>query len=93
MQRTCLLAGEEKHRRKFTKDELEEILKKLADTTEYGVVLRAKGIIPSQDGSWIHFDLVPGEYEIRKGEPDVTGRLCVIGTQLKEEDLEVLFEL
>lgn len=79
--------------KKFTKDELEEILKKLADTTEYGVVLRAKGIIPSQDGSWIHFDLVPGEYEIRKGEPDVTGRLCVIGTQLKEEDLEVLFEL
>jgi len=79
--------------KKFMKDELEKILKKLADTTEYGVVLRAKGIIPSQDSSWIHFDLVPGEYEIRKGEPDVTGRLCVIGTQLKEHELEVLFEL
>lgn len=79
--------------KKFIKHELEEILKKLADTTEYGVVLRAKGIIPSQDGSWIHFDLVPGEYEIRKGEPDVTGRLCVIGTQLKEKELEVLFDL
>lgn len=79
--------------KKFIKHELEEILKILADTTEYGVVLRAKGIIPSQDGTWIHFDLVPGEYEIRKGEPDVTGRLCVIGTQLKEQELEVLFNL
>ncbi|MBA4687306.1 MAG: GTP-binding protein [Candidatus Galacturonibacter soehngenii] len=79
--------------KKFAKHELEEILKKLADTTEYGVVLRAKGIIPSQEGTWIHFDLVPGEYDIREGEPDVTGRLCVIGTQLKEQELEVLFNL
>lgn len=79
--------------KKYTKEDLEEILKKLADTTEYGVVLRAKGIIPSQDGSWINFDLVPGEYDIRQGEPDVTGRLCVIGTELKEDEIGKLFQL
>jgi G3E family GTPase len=79
--------------RKYNETDLEDILKKLAETTEYGVILRAKGIIPSTDGTWINFDLVPGEYEIRKGEPDFTGRLCVIGTELKEADLEQLFQI
>ncbi len=77
--------------KKFNKEELEEILKKLAQTSEYGVVLRAKGILQVEDGQWIQFDLVPGEYEIRTGEPDFTGRLCVIGTELKEGEIEKLF--
>ncbi|MFA9378036.1 MAG: GTP-binding protein [Lachnotalea sp.] len=79
--------------KKFSKVELEAILKTLAETTEYGVVLRAKGILQSEEGNWFHFDLVPGEYEIRSGEPDFTGRLCVIGTELKEAEIEKLFNL
>ncbi|WP_099468409.1 CobW family GTP-binding protein [Konateibacter massiliensis] len=79
--------------KKYEEAELEEILKKLAETAEYGVVLRAKGILPSADSTWLHFDLVPGEYEIRKGEADITGRICVIGTEIKEEELEHLFQI
>jgi G3E family GTPase len=79
--------------KKFSKDDLEEILKKLANTSEYGVVLRAKGILQSDDSEWIQFDLVPGEYEIRNGKPDFTGRLCVIGTELKEDELVNLFNI
>ena len=57
------------------------------------MILRAKGMVPLTDGSWAYFDLVPGEYEIREGAPDYTGRLCVIGSELKEDKLAVLFEL
>ena len=79
--------------RKYTKDELEQILKTLSDSEEYGIVLRAKGMLPGTDGTWLHFDLVPGEYEIRNGLADYTGRLCVIGSKLDEAKLEKLFLL
>lgn len=76
---------------KYTKEEIESILKTLSETEDYGVILRAKGMVPAQDGTWIYFDMVPGEYELRQGEPDYTGRLCVIGTNVKEDELEKLF--
>ena len=79
--------------RKYTKEEMEHILKALSDTEDYGVVLRAKGMVPCTDGTWIHFDLVPGEYEVRTGAADYTGRLCVIGSKLQEEALAKLFSL
>lgn len=78
---------------KFTRETIEDILKKFCDTEDYGTILRAKGMVPAEDGSWIYFDMVPGEYELRAGEPDYTGRLCVIGTDLDEDKLEVLFGL
>ena len=59
--------------------------------TEYGIILRAKGIVAGEDGTWIYFDLTPEEYEIREGQPDVTGKLCVIGSELKEERIANLF--
>ena len=58
-----------------------------------GVILRAKGIVPSDGTDWLYFDLVPGEYEIRKGNPDITGKLCVIGSKLAEDKLAELFEV
>ena len=61
------------------------------DSGEYGIVLRAKGILPGVDGSWIHFDFVPGEINVRSGSADITGKLCVIGSQLKEAEIAVLF--
>ena len=67
------------------------MLKTLSETEEYGSVLRAKGMVENAKGGWIYFDMVPGEYEIRQGEPDYTGRLCVIGTDIKEHELEQLF--
>jgi G3E family GTPase len=81
--------------KKYEKDEIERILKALSDeeSEEYGIILRAKGMVPSADGTWIHFDLVPGEYEVRNGAADYTGRLCVIGSKLKEERLAELFGL
>ena len=79
--------------RKYTKDELEQILKTLSDSEEYGIVLRAKGMLPDTEGTWLHFDLVPGEYEIRNGSADYTGRLCVIGSKLDKAKLEKLFLL
>ena len=79
--------------RKYTKGELEQILKTLSDSEEYGIVLRAKGMLPDTEGTWLHFDLVPGEYEIRNGSADYTGRLCVIGSKLDEAKLEKLFLL
>ncbi|MDO4633301.1 MAG: GTP-binding protein, partial [Eubacteriales bacterium] len=79
--------------KKFTEDELKQILNALADGDEYGTVLRAKGMVPAADGKWLHFDLVPGEYEVRFGAADYTGRLCVIGAELNEEKLEALFGL
>ncbi len=76
--------------RKFGEDELSAMLSKL-DGGEYGVVLRAKGIVPCTDGGWIHFDYTPGEQNIRKGPADYTGRLCVIGSKLVDEKLASLF--
>ncbi len=78
---------------KYDKSEIQEILKKLVETEEYGIVLRAKGIVPAKDGSWINFDAVPGEYELRDGSPDYTGKLCVIGTKLDMDQMETLFLL
>ena len=79
--------------RKYTKEELEEILVKLSEETEFGIILRAKGMLPAADGTWLYFDLVPGEYEIRNGAPDYTGRLCVIGSKMDTDKLEKLFKL
>ena len=76
----------------LTKEDLEQILEKLSESSAYGVVLRAKGIVPSTNG-WLQFDLTPGEYEIREGAADYTGRLCVIGSELKEDELLKLFQL
>jgi len=78
---------------KYEKDVLEKILAALSDTNEYGQVLRAKGMVPQEDGSWMYFDLVPGEYEIRVGKPDFTGRICVIGANLEEDKLKELFSI
>ena len=79
--------------RKYTKEELDEILVKLSEETEFGIILRAKGMLPAADGIWLYFDLVPGEYEIRNGAPDYTGRLCVIGSKMDTDKLEKLFKL
>ena len=79
--------------RKYTKEEVESILKALSETNEYGTILRAKGMLPAQDGTWIYFDMVPAEYDIREGAPEYTGRLCVIGSDIKEDKLEELFRL
>ena len=78
---------------KYNEDKLREILDTLADTEKYGVILRAKGIVPSDAGEWLYFDLVPGEFEVGKGKADITGKLCVIGSKLKENDLAELFEV
>ena len=78
---------------KYDKEALDAILKKLANTNEYGSILRAKGMLPANDGTWMYFDLVPEEYEIREGNPDYTGRICVIGAELKEDALKELFNL
>ncbi|WP_461822581.1 GTP-binding protein [Blautia stercoris] len=80
--------------RKYTKEEVETILKALAaENNEYGIILRAKGMLPSPEGTWIYFDMVPEEYEIREGQPEYTGRLCVIGSKIDEAKLEKLFML
>jgi len=76
--------------KKFTAQEIENALKKL-DSREYGFVLRAKGIVADQDGSWIHFDYVPGEADVRTGSAAITGKLCVIGSDLDEADIAQLF--
>ena len=78
---------------KYTKEKLTDVLKTLCETDDFGVILRAKGMVEAVNGTWIYFDMLPGEYELREGEPDYTGRLCVIGTELKEQELEKLFEL
>lgn len=75
----------------YEKGQIEDILDELDREKEYGIVLRAKGMVPSADGSWIHFDYVPGEVEVRTGAPDVTGKFCVIGSRLKEDALKALF--
>ena len=75
----------------YTKTEIEEILDKLGNEEEYGFVLRAKGMVPAEDGTWIYFDYVPEECDIRAGKPEVTGKICVIGSKLQEEKLVALF--
>ena len=75
----------------YEKSQIEDILEELDREKEYGIVLRAKGMVPAADGSWIHFDYVPGEAEVRTGAPDVTGKFCVIGSELKEDALKKLF--
>ena len=77
---------------KYTKDEIEGFLGKLTDAVTYGMVLRAKGMVPAEDGSWIYFDYVPGESNVREGAPQPTGKFCVIGSKLNEEELEELFK-
>jgi len=80
--------------KKFSKDELNTILDKLANSDEYGTILRSKGIVPSSDSDeWLYFDLVPQEYEIRTGQADYTGKLCVIGSKINEDGLKALFNI
>lgn len=76
----------------YSKDEIGHILEELEDESEYGFVLRAKGMVPGKDGGWVYFDYVPGESNVREGKPDVTGKFCVIGSKLKEDALKTLFE-
>ena len=75
----------------YTKESIAARLEELEMEEVYGVVLRAKGMVPAADGTWIYFDYVPGECDIRTGKPQVTGKLCVIGSKLKEDKLEALF--
>ena len=79
--------------RKFTRENLEKMLEALSASDEYGIILRAKGMLPAEDGTWIYFDMVPEETEIRSGAPEYTGRLCVIGSKLNEDKLAELFGL
>ena len=74
----------------YTAEEMETILTAL-DSGEYGVILRAKGMVPAGDGTWVYYDYVPQEHEIREGKPAVTGKICVIGSKLDEEKLIELF--
>ncbi|MBQ8327697.1 MAG: GTP-binding protein [Lachnospiraceae bacterium] len=74
----------------YTKEQIEKILAKL-DSGEYGMILRAKGMVPCDNGTWIYFDYVPGEMNVREGKADYTGKLCVIGSKLKEKEIEELF--
>ncbi|WP_367932989.1 GTP-binding protein, partial [Enterocloster citroniae] len=75
-----------------TYDQLEDVLKRLSTTKEFGDVLRAKGMLPTENpGEWLYFDLVPEQYEIREGRPDYTGKVCVIGASLEEEALNIVF--
>ena len=76
---------------KFDRARIEEILKIFCDTEDYGTILRAKGMVEGTNGTWIYFDMVPGEYELRDGQPDYTGRLCVIGTDIDDHKLMELF--
>ncbi len=77
--------------RKFSEDELRDILGQLSDAVQFGIVLRAKGIVDASDGQWLYFDYVPGEIEIRRGAAGVTGRFCVIGSHIREDALKELF--
>ena len=77
--------------KKFTATEIDSALDALEDDKAYGMILRAKGMVPAVDGTWIYFDYVPGEKNVRSGKADVTGKLCVIGSNLNEENLEKLF--
>ena len=85
-----LQAGARETPHKFERAKLEEILKQFVEDDK---ILRSKGMVEGTDGKWIYFDMVPGEYEIRDGEPDYTGRIVVIGTDIHEHELEELFGL
>ncbi len=76
---------------KYTAEEITEMLEKLDEDSDYGIVLRSKGVVPATDGTWIEFDYVPGEADVRAGAADVTGKICVIGSGLDEDKLEQLF--
>ncbi len=75
----------------YTEEQVRSCLSALEDEEKYGIVLRAKGMVPAQDGAWIYFDYVPGEVDVRAGAPDVTGKICVIGSRLREDALTELF--
>ena len=77
---------------KYTRDRLTSILAKLEEKDTYGYILRAKGMVPAADGGFLHFDYVPGESEVRSGSVEYTGKICVIGSGLKEDNLKQLFE-
>ena len=77
--------------KKFTEAQLREILDQLGDAVQFGIVLRAKGIVDASDGDWLYFDYVPGEIEIRRGAAAVTGRFCVIGSHIRQDALKELF--
>ena len=77
--------------KKFTIDEIKSILASFADSEKYGMILRAKGIVAGKDGQWIHYDFVPEEIDVRTGAADYTGRICVIGSKLNEDELKALF--
>lgn len=79
--------------KKYTVEAIKEALEALEDDHEYGFVLRAKGIVEAEDGSWIHFDYVPGEPDVRSGSAEVTGRLCIIGSDMKSDKVKSLFQL
>ncbi len=76
---------------KYTREEITDMLSRLEDEETYGIVLRTKGVVPSTDGSWIEFDYVPGEADVRDGAADVTGKFCVIGSELNQDNLQKLF--
>ena len=69
------------------------MLEALSASEDYGIILRAKGMLPAEDGTWIYFDMVPGEHEVRTGAPEYTGRICVIGAEIKEDKLAELFKV
>lgn len=77
--------------RKYEKEEIENILKELSQDETFGTILRAKGMVDGKDGQWIYFDMVPEEYEVRTGAPQITGKLCVIGSKMDEEKLAKIF--
>ena len=79
--------------KKFTMEKIREVLEAIEDQNEYGFVLRAKGIVAGEDGQWIHFDYVPGEPDVRNGSAEVTGRICVIGTDIDEGKIRQLFQI
>ncbi len=79
--------------KKYEEETLRDILEKLANSEDYGMILRAKGMLPDPEGKWHYFDLTPGEYEIRDGAPDIIGRICVIGSKMNEDAIRELFEL
>ena len=78
---------------KYTVDEIKNCLEELIDDNKYGMVLRAKGIVSGKDGQWVHFDYVPGEPDVRTGNADVIGRICVIGSKINEEEIAKLFRI
>lgn len=75
----------------YTAGQIEKLLQELEQEKTYGLVLRAKGMVAAEDGTWVYFDYVPGEYDIRQGKPEVTGKICVIGSKLQEDKLQELF--